>query len=310
MIFLTGATSPTGKRLLARLLEMKKKVTCLVREPGKTGLPEGARIVEGALEDLPGNKNYLEGVTAVLNVAHIRFARILVGLCEEIGIDRAIFLSSTRRYSELPDPTVREVIDSERLICASSLKYSIIRPTMIFSDEGDNNLSKIVTYLQRKNTFPIFGSGKNLVQPVFSRDVVEAIIAALERDAAMRKEYTICGPEPMTYRVMVEIIAEEMGKKVRFIHIPMGVSAGVAAFVEALGMNVPLKALQIRRFAENRAFDFSPAQKESIFFRLAFGRRYVLNCGEEREKKDFFIKSWVRDAGHTKIPNELYSMDT
>jgi len=265
MIFLTGATSPTGVRLLARLLEMEKKVTCLVREPGKIALPEGARIVEGALEDLPENKNFLEGVTAVINVAHIRFARILVGLCEELGIDRAIFLSSTRRYSELPDPTVREVIDEEKLICASSLKYSIIRPTMIFSNERDNNLSKVVTYLQRKNTFPIFGSGKNLVQPVFSRDVIEAIIAALERDAAMRKEYTICGSEPMTYRRMVEIIAEEMGKKVRFIHIPMRVSAGVAAFAEALGVNVPLKALQIRRFAENRAFDSSLAQKELDF---------------------------------------------
>ena len=45
---------------------------------------------------------------------------------------------------------------------------------------------------------PIFGSGRTKLQPVYVRDVADAVIASLKTKAALGQEYFLAGPEVIT----------------------------------------------------------------------------------------------------------------
>jgi len=277
MIFITGATTPTGSRVAKRLLEMEEKVVCLVRtKDNERFLPEKAETLYGEISALEQKKEMLKNCTVFINIAHIKYAETVIELCEESGIKRAIFLSSTRRYSKIDDPSISEVIKGEKLIKESSLDYTIIRPSMIFGSERDNNVSRIAAYLKKRNVFPVFGSGSNLVQPVFVDDVADAVVSAVKNETAIKKAYTICGAKAMTYKEMVKIIAGEMGVKVKFIPLPTGIFAGAARLAESFDVKLPLTSKQIQRFSESRSYDYSPAVRELNFHPTDFRKAIQL----------------------------------
>ena len=81
----------------------------------------------------------------------------------------------------------------------AGVRWTILRSAMIFGGPEDNNLARVAAAVRRWRVFPMFGPGRNLVQPVFVWDLVEALVACLERPEAAGRCYTIAGPEAMTY---------------------------------------------------------------------------------------------------------------
>ena len=183
-LFLTGATGHTGSRVARRLLGDGWRLRCLVHMPEHAvRLPKDER-----LEDDKGDVNSpetwqdrLAGASALLHMAHIRFADAVVRACEAEGVARVIALSSTRRFTRFPEQTARWVIDGEARLEASTLDYTILRASMIFGGDRDNNLEKVVRWLQRRRWVPVVAGGHHQGQPNFVGDLVAAIVRALER---------------------------------------------------------------------------------------------------------------------------------
>jgi nucleoside-diphosphate-sugar epimerase len=57
------------------------------------------------------------------------------------------------------------------------------RPTMIYGDPGDRNLSRLLPLLRSTPVRPVPG-GRHLQQPVHAADVADAVLAAAKRPAA------------------------------------------------------------------------------------------------------------------------------
>jgi uncharacterized protein YbjT (DUF2867 family) len=196
------------------------------------------------------------GAAAVINMAHVGFAEHVVKACQLAGVRRVISLSSTRRFTQFPERTARMVIAGEAAFAASGLDWTVLRPSMIFGGDRDNNLEKLVRWLRKCPVLPLPGGGRNLVQPVFTWDVVDAIVRALERpETTVGRALTLAGPRAMTQRELYEIVGRALGRKVILVPVPFGLMLAGAGLLEKTQRRPLITRDQVRRTLEDKAFD-------------------------------------------------------
>ncbi|HOR27682.1 MAG TPA: NAD(P)H-binding protein [Candidatus Sumerlaeota bacterium] len=264
LIFLTGATGHTGSRLARRLAEEGWRARCLLHTPGRRAyLPDHPRIevVEGSLTEPAGWAASAAGAAALIHAAHVGFAPRVVEACRAAGVERVIALSSTRRFTRFPEETARRVIAGEEALEHSGLAWTVLRPTMIYGGDRDNNLERLVRWLRRRRWLPRVGDGRNLVQPIFVADLVEAVMRALARPVETRgRALTLAGPEPLTQRQLIEEVAAAMGIRVRWVPVPYGLAMAAAGALELCLRRPPVTRAQLRRTLEDKAFDIDEAR--------------------------------------------------
>ncbi|MBN1901054.1 NAD(P)H-binding protein [Candidatus Sumerlaeota bacterium] len=267
MILVTGATSHTGSYLIPHLIDKDYSVRCLVRtQMNEVFIPkEKVQIARGDLEHPETVVRALNGVDTLVHVAHIRFASDIVPLCRQAGVSRAIFISSTRRFTKFPCESATQVIEGEDVIRKSGLRYTLLRPSMIYGGSRDNNMTKLVEQIRRHSIFPLFGKGDNLFQPVFVFDLVKAIIDCLENDRTINREYTLAGSEPFSYRDCVKTIALALNRKIHLVPLPLGLCLFLARIYEKTTRKPRFTAEQIQRFGEDKVFDIQPARDDFGF---------------------------------------------
>jgi uncharacterized protein YbjT (DUF2867 family) len=267
VILVTGATSATGSRLAQRLVQEGESLRCFVHvRANEHYVPRDAvEVIYGDLANPSDVERALRGISVLINVAHIRFAHQIVPLAERAGISRALFISSTRKYTQLDDPVAEEVARAEEVVRRSGLRYTILRPSMIYGDMRDRNVSRLVAIVSKLPVIPLPRGGKNLVQPVFVLDLVDAIIRAIRNDRTIRREYVIAGPVPITYRRMIAAIADVLHKKRFVVALPFRIAHGLAKMCQTLGLSVFFTPDQVLRFGEDRSFDISEALREIPF---------------------------------------------
>jgi len=292
-ILVTGASSQTGSLAVRALVREGYAVRCLIRrETGRKFLPPAdVDYVQGDLEQRESLSAALADVGAVAQIAHIRFAPLMIAACEKCNVRRVVFLSSTRRFTTFDCASARQVRQGEAAIEASALDWTILRPSMIYGSRRDNNISKLIDYLRRHRVFPLAGGGNNRVQPVFTLDVVQALLAALKRPASVRSAYTLAGPAPMTYREMIETIARELERPVTFVRVALWPTLLAVRCYEKLVRRPRVTSEQIERLAEDKAFDISPAQRDLGFSPTSFAE------GVRRQIAGEVDRIWSGPAG-------------
>ena len=273
-IVITGASGHTGSRLAAQLVRKGHAVAAVSRSEAKLreALPEDVKtrvafvpgdLIADSAEAVAGRVGFSGNPDAVVAVTHIRFAPQIVALARALGVRRIVLMSSTRRFTAFPEETARAVIAGEATVESSGLDYTVIRPSMIYGGDRDNNLTHLVAVLRKYPVHPMPAGGRMRWQPVFTWDVVAAVCAALDRpETSIGKMYTVAGPDPMTYREMVEIILRAMGRRVWLLPIPIGVISGLCKCAGAVTGKAPLKPDQIARLQEDKVFDIREALGE------------------------------------------------
>jgi uncharacterized protein YbjT (DUF2867 family) len=267
MLFLTGATGHTGSRVARRMLDEGWRLRCLVHTPERAKfLPTDERleVIEGDVARPEEWGGRLKGAAALIHMAHVGFAAHIVRACEAAGVKRVIALSSTRRFTRFPEVSARRVIDGEAALDASKLDYTILRSSMIYGGERDNNIEKLVTWLRRRRWIPLVAGGRNRVQPIYVDDLVEAIARALARpEATWRRALTVAGPEAMTQRALIETAGETLGRRPFFVPVPYAFVYAAATVMEWLprpgGKGPLVTRAQVRRQLEDKTFDIREA---------------------------------------------------
>ncbi|WP_026079421.1 SDR family oxidoreductase [Spirulina subsalsa] len=265
-ILLTGATGFTGKFVCQKLLEQKINFDCLVRPSSnsKRLLDLGLNCAEADLNDLESLKKTLPKYKILINVASIGFgaAPTIVQACEESGIERAIFISTTAIFTHLNASSKAIRLAAEQAIKESQLNYTILRPTMIYGTPEDRNMIRLLKFLDKFPIIPIFGNGQFLQQPVHVEDVAWAIVKVIDCSQTYRKEYNISGQEPLTYNQVIEGASKALGKKPIKLHIPVALARSFIRKIQSLGVKFPITEEQILRLNENKNFDHSLAHQD------------------------------------------------
>ena len=112
-------------------------------------------------------------------------------------VRRAVFVSTTSIFTALPAPSRHVRLDAEAAVTASSLDWTILRPTMIYGSARDRNISRLLRFLHRWPIFPLCGDA--LWQPVHVEDLADAVVAALDTPATIGRTYNLPGASPLPF---------------------------------------------------------------------------------------------------------------
>jgi uncharacterized protein YbjT (DUF2867 family) len=225
----------------------------------------GALPVTGDLDDADSLTNAFRAkrYDVLVNLASLGFghAPTIVTEAEIAAIPRAVFVSTTAVTTTLAARTKRVRLAAEQRIRASGLEWTILRPTMIYGDPGDRNLSRLLPLLCRAPVLPVPGGG-HLQQPVHAADVADAVLAAAERPPAAGHTYDVAGPEPITFSDLLRTSASVVASRTRFVPVPLSPIVAAARGYEWLSRNPRIRVEQLRRLAEDKAFAIDDAVRD------------------------------------------------
>lgn len=253
-ILLVGATGFLGAQVAARLTG--RDARALVRPSSdRSVLPPGLDVCLGDLDTLPP----LDGVDSLVYCASMALDGLpkLVPRLEAAGLRRAVFVSTTAVFTSLPAASRARRLAAERIVQSSKLDWTILRPTMIYGTARDRNISRLLRYLHRWPVFPVCGDA--LWQPIFVDDLADAVVAALDSPGSIRQSYNLAGAAPLRFSALVRTAARAVGRQVLLVRVPIELAVLGARVTRVVSPE------QVRRLAEDKAFDSSPARRDFGF---------------------------------------------
>ena len=241
-IAVTGAFSYSGKYITQRLLSRGEEVFTLTNHPNR---PDP---FEGKVKALPlnfENKNELienlRGADVLVNTYWVRFdkgrntqpkavenTKTLVDAAVKAGVKRIVHISIANPSADSHLPYYWGKAANEKAVTDSGLSYAILRPTVLFGKE-DILINNIAWLVRRFPIFGLPGDGSYKLSPVYVDD-----LAALAAEAVFKKENYIwdtVGPDEFSFKELVELIAQTVGKKTLIIPIPPRLALFAAQFL-------------------------------------------------------------------------------
>ncbi len=216
-VLVTGATGRVGRAVVDRLVDAGVPARALThRSEAAATLPANVEVVTGDLTVPESLDAGLQGVSAVFLVwtAPPPTAPAVV---ERLATHarRVVFLSSPHRtphpFFQQPNPMAVLHADIERLIAATGLESTIIRPGMFAS----NGLFWWATAILADGVVRwTYGAAETA--PVDDRDVAAVVARTLYQDGHAGGDYVLTGPESLSQAAQVGIIGDVLGRPVAF----------------------------------------------------------------------------------------------
>jgi uncharacterized protein YbjT (DUF2867 family) len=257
-VVVTGGTGFTGERVVQALAKLGIATTVAARQTSDvSGVQRyGASVATADLGDRYALSAAFDGHHSLLHVASMGFGQIpdVIEAAKTAGIRRAVFVSTTAVLTSLPVRSKPIRAAAETCVRESGLDWTIIRPTMIYGSSRDRNMCRLLRHLRRWRIAPIPGQGSALQQPVHVDDVADAIVQAALRDTTVGREYVASGARPLTLRELIATAAEAVGTRPVFLPLPSRLSASALRAMERIGVRLPIRAEQLDRLNEDKAF--------------------------------------------------------
>jgi nucleoside-diphosphate-sugar epimerase len=265
-VLVLGATSLIGEFLLARLNAAGIEPTALSRRP-----PVGEDIcwVDGDLAD-PNLAAELPPVGAVFSLSPIWLLPQALPALKARGMVRLVAFSSTSRFTkqDSAEPSERAMAaalakaeaEVEAFCAAHGVAWTILRPTLIYVEGRDGNVSRLASLIRRFKILPLSGRGEGLRQPVHAEDLAVGALAAATALAARDQAYDLVGGETLTYRVMAERIFAGLGRRPAVVSLPPGLFRLLLTLAKPFYPGAT--ATMGDRMAQDLTFDDAPARRD------------------------------------------------
>ncbi len=272
-IFVTGGSGFVGQRVLAELRACgATDVRVLMRTPANatsaTALPDGWRMVHGALDHTAPWAHELAGVHTVLHLASstgkvsaaqhdaviVRGTESLVAAAAHAQVTRLLYVSSIAAAFEdqRAYPYAQAKRRAEQVVSASAMQSLIVRPTLVFG-----RASAVFDGLRKLAKLPVpvtFGAAQVRVQPIDVDDLALLLVSAISStDPWPKAPVALGGPDVVTLEELLRRIrALDGAAPTRFFHLPLEPLRTMLALVEPLLLPIlPLTAGQLATFVNH-----------------------------------------------------------
>lgn len=258
-VLVTGGTGFVGSHLVPRLIAAGHHVSILARGSHRAALPENATVINGDVSSGVGLDAALRDIAAVIHlVAVIRergeftFDRVnhlgtanLVRAMQRQGVRRLLHLSALGASSDARYRYTYSKWQGEEVVRASSLDWSILRPSVLFGRGSGFIQSVRQTAAPMPILVPVPGSGQAIFQPIWVEDVVTCLLLALERPETVGQTYEIGGPQYLTYDDVLDAILSKLGLRRIKVHIPLSLMRPLVALMEHVLPEPPVTSAEL-----------------------------------------------------------------
>lgn len=282
MLLVTGITGHTGRYFLQELIDHKYEgpIRCIVRETSDTSMLDNSGLniekVYGDLNDKNLIRIVMNGVTNIMHIYNIHHSPMIVEVAIENNVKRAILVHTTGIYSNSKyasqgykdvEKKVSELTSDPK--CPT--KVTIVRPTMIYGDLCDSNMSKFIKMIDRLRIMPVINGGRSLIQPVNARDLGKAFYTVLmSPEKTAGKAYDLSGENPLQMIEVFRLIGDNLNKKTTFVSVPLGFGVVLAQIAKVLTLGKIDYVERVQRMGEDRSYPHSEAKKDLNYNPMSF----------------------------------------
>ncbi|MBD0343591.1 MAG: NAD-dependent epimerase/dehydratase family protein [Coleofasciculus sp. Co-bin14] len=273
-LLVTGATGLTGSLLLNHLASsgVSWEICCLVRPTSTCSSIENLNLKLSYFTGDSSSRETWDAILAqhtpetIIHIASIRHIPVILKSLETTGqTPRLIVIGTTGIYSKYNQyAAIYKDIESQLVQYPGSC--CLLRPTMIYGSDRDQNLHKLIKFCDGYGSFPVFGTGTCLLQPIHADDLALAILNTLQRPE-VQGAYDLSGGSIVTFRELLGLVEKQIGKPVHPILVPLNLGVWLATVLETvLGQRSPVRREQILRLQEDKVYSHQAAQQDLNFF--------------------------------------------
>jgi uncharacterized protein YbjT (DUF2867 family) len=271
----TGATGYVGGMLMHRLLRADRQVRALVRSPARFDAPEGVETVRGDIVEGEGLEAALEGCETAYYLIHSMepvagrngdfsgrdraAARNFGRAAQATGVERIVYLGGPVPQGRTVSRHLASRLEVERTLLEAVPASTAFRASIVVGARSVP-FRILVRLVERLRLLPFPAWREHRTRPIDERDATEYLARVPSVPAAAGRSLDIAGPDVLSYREMIERIADQMGVarapvRLGFSQTPM-TSAVVAAIV---GQPVEL----VRPLMESLEYDLLPRDDDA-----------------------------------------------
>ena len=159
------------------------------------------------------------------------------------GVRRLVHISGIGADPGSESPYVRARAIGERLVMEAFPAATILRPSVMFGPQ-DAFFNQLAALARLMPILPLFGTGAVKLQPVYVGDVAEAVARALATEAATGKIYELGGPRAYTYKALLQLLLQQLGRRRLLMPVPYFAWELLAAVMASLS-NRPISRDQV-----------------------------------------------------------------
>ena len=294
MLLVIGITGHTGKYFLRELKENNYtgRIRFLIRNKNDENIFKkynlNYEVMYGDLNNKEDIQNACKGIDTILEIYNIRYSLDVLDAALNENVKRIIFVHTTGIYSKYKMASEeykrieKEVIKKAK----EKIDITILRPTMIYGDICDHNISKFIKMMDKMKIYPLIAGGRAKIQPVNARDLGRAYYQVLVNDEKTKnQDYNLSGEEPISIKDMLKNISYILNKKTLFIPIPLYFSVFCAYILKILTLGKINIVEKVLRMDEDRCFDNSKAREDFGYTTIDFQKGLKEEIRQYKEKQ-------------------------
>jgi NADH dehydrogenase len=248
MILVSGGSGLVGSAVVGELLKRPESVAVLGRDATRIQRRFGGKV-EARAGDVTRPETLaaaMQGAEVVISAVQFRTSPIEVprrgwtfeevdykGTVNQVnaaraaGVKRFVMVSAVGAAENAPQHWFRFKWQAEQHLINSGLEWTIVRPTWVYGP-SDQALNRLLGFTNFLPFMPMFGDGKQAMQPVFVEDVGHVVADAALSPATANQLFELGGPDVMSMNAVLETALEIKGRKRFILHMPMfvGKAAG------------------------------------------------------------------------------------
>ena len=246
-----GASGFIGRYVVGEIAKTGARVRAAVRRPDSASFlkPMGdvgqVTPVAANIRDDASVAAAVDGADTVINLVGILFpggkqsfnalqadgAQRVAQAAKTAGAERLVHMSAIGA-----DPQSDSVYASTKGIGEQRVQEAfpgacIVRPSLVFGPE-DEFFNKFAAIARLTPALPLIGGGHTKFQPVYVGDVAAAVASICGSPKTAGTTYELGGPQVYSFRQLMEILLDQIGRKRLLAPVPFPIAKLQAALLE------------------------------------------------------------------------------